>query len=135
MEMIRRVSLGVILGSLLVTSAFAQSVVAPLSTTAAANSLTLASTTAAFYGFELFSGPTAGLAMVFASASVPSNGSVTPVKCYPVAANASVSIAYQPAQIVMTSGTTIVFGANDGTVNACFNLVKQNAAFISGEAQ
>lgn len=120
---------------LAITPVLAQSVVPPQSTASSSSSLILATTTAQLYGFELFSGPTAGLVMVFASATVPANGAVTPVKCYPVAANASVSIAYQPAQIVMTNGTTIVFGANDGTVNACFNLTKQAAAFISGEAQ
>lgn len=130
----KKLLLGLLL-ALLAGPAFAQSIVVPASTATASSSLTLATTTAAFYGFELFAGPTGGLAMVFASATAPADGAVTPVKCYPVAADASVSIAYQPAQIVMINGTTIVFGANDGTVNACFNLTKQAAAFISGEAQ
>jgi len=124
-----------LLAALLPAPAFAQAIVAAVSTTAPAQSLTIISTTAQFYGFELFAGPTAGLAMVFATTSAPADGVVTPVKCYPVAANASISIAYQPAQIVMTPGTTVVFGQNNGLANACFNLVKQNAAFISGEAQ
>lgn len=119
--------------SLLATSAFAQSV-PTTATTAPANGLVLAvGSGVTMYGFQIYS-DTGGLAMLFDASSIPGNGAVTPKKCYPVAAGTSVALGYFPFSMVMSTGAVVAFGTNTGG-GTCYNLVKQNANFISGEAQ
>lgn len=46
------------------------------------------------YGFNVVSGASAGYFMLFNSATVPADGTVTPLRCYVVAANASLAVSW-----------------------------------------
>lgn len=67
---------------------------APVSmqTTVAAGSLIAKATAGNCYGFNVVSGASAGYFMLFNSATVPADGTVTPFRTYVMAANASLGV-------------------------------------------
>lgn len=81
------------------------------------------------YGFEVTSGASAGFIMVFNSTTVPADGAVTPVKCYVIAANATVAVQFSPTPLRLSTGVTLVF-----STTGCFTKTASATAFISGDA-
>lgn len=61
-------------------------------TTVAAGSLIAKASAGNCYGFNVVAGASAGYFMLFNSTTVPADGTVTPLKCYAVAANASLGV-------------------------------------------
>ena len=123
----------VLLCLLFPTAAFAQSLtVTPVATSAPANGLVLNAAPSSAYGFELYSKTNDGIAYLLNTTTIPADGAVTPARCYPVVAGTAITVAYQPVNLTMAAGATIVFGT---TAGSCYNLIKQNADFIAGEAR
>lgn len=121
---------------LLATPVLAQATVTTVYTTAPASGLVMSpNPNISSYGFEVVAGPTAGIVMLIDSASIPADGAASPIQCYTVNAGQTITIAYQPVSVAMTNGATVVFGTDNGTLTRCFNLTKQNAAFIAGAAR
>lgn len=96
-------------------------------TAVAAGSLILKASAGNLYGYDVCSGASAGYLMVFDSATVPADGTVTPKRVHAIAANASLSRSFNPP-IRCASGITLVFsttGAFTKTISA--------TAFLAGD--
>lgn len=63
-------------------------------TTVAAGSLIAKASAGNCYGFNVVAGASAGYFMLFNSATVPADGTVTPFRVYVVAANASLAVSW-----------------------------------------
>lgn len=77
-------------------------------TTVAAGSVLAKGSAGNLYGVNVVAGASAGYLMVFNAGSVPADGTVTPIKCIPVAANAGLIMEFTPP-IRCTTGITAVF--------------------------
>lgn len=120
-------------GALIVTdipNTAAAAGITPAVTAAAGSSQVVCAAACNLYGFNLTSGASAGTIYVFNATALPSNGAVTPVKCYEIAANSSVGVGYDPP-LRMSTGATVGFG----TGTNCFSLTASTTAFISGEGR
>lgn len=73
---------------------------------AAESSRVLCATSCVLTGFQVNTGASAVWVMLFNATAVPSNGAVTPVKWYQVAANSTAAVAW-PSPISLTVGATV----------------------------
>jgi hypothetical protein len=80
------------------------------------------------YGLSVTTGAAAGYVMVHNSTTVPVAGAVTPIKCEPVAANAGISLDFDPP-IRLSTGISISF-----STTGCFTQTNSATAFISAQA-
>lgn len=106
----------------------------PVSTAAlASNSVTKASA-GNLYSFEVSADVTLSAApwwiMIFDATSLPSNGAVTPKKCYAMAGGVTSYSAAFPTPAAFGAGITIGV-----STTGCFSLTASVHAFISGDAQ
>lgn len=106
----------------------ATSAITPLSTSVAAGSLVLKASAGNLYGFEVTTGGSAGYVMIFNATSAPADGTVTPVKTFVVAANATVAFAWD-TPLRFSTGITVVF-----STTGPFTKTISATAFISGQA-
>lgn len=83
----------------------------------------------ALYGFSVTTGASAGVVQILNATSAPVDGAITPIKCYDVAANSTVSASWEPIPLWFSTGITIVFS----TGTACFTKAASATAFISGD--
>lgn len=107
--------------------------IAPIVSAAAEGSHIIKATAGSLYGFDVTTGASAGVIMVFDSATVPADGAVTPVKCYDIAATATLSLLFGLAggpPLKFNNGIVIVFS----TGTNCFSKAVSATAFISAEA-
>lgn len=107
------------------------SALTPVVTATAAASKIIKASAGNLYGFNVTTGASAGTVYVFNATSLPGDGTVTPVKCYEVAANATLSVQYAPTPLAFSTGITIGFG----TGTNCFTLANSATAFISGDGK
>lgn len=68
--------------------------------------------------------------MVFNTTSLPANGAITPLKCYPVPTNTTSYSAAFPTPVIFATGITIGV-----STTGCFTQTASAHAFISGDAQ
>ena len=97
-------------------------------TTAAAGSLIVKASAGNLYGYNIVSGASAGYVMIFDSATVPADGTVTPKLCLAIAANASIQ-ADRDVPIRFTSGIAMVF-----STTGPFTKTISATAFLAGDA-
>lgn len=103
--------------------------IVPVVSTAAESNHVISAAAANLYGFSVTTGAVAGLVMIFNATSAPGDGAVTPIKCYSVGANQTVSAAFQPFPARFSTGITIVFSSGTD----CFTKAASATAFISAE--
>lgn len=101
--------------------------VIPNATAVAASSKVLATNKCRLHGFNVTAGAVAGHVLVYNLTAAPNDGTVTPVKAYPVAANSGIEVGYDPP-LNMTTGCTIAFSSTGP-----FTQTLSATAFISGE--
>ena len=102
--------------------------VAPKATTVASSSLIVKATTGSLYSFTVTAGASAGYVMLFNSATVPADGTVQPIYCFPVAANSTFSQSYGGTPVAMNIGTVLVF-----STTGCFTKTASATAFIAAQ--
>jgi hypothetical protein len=104
--------------------------ISPTSSTVAASSLVLKSSAGSLYDAYATASTSAGFLMVFDAVSAPSDGTVSPKQCIPVAAGGIGSIAFNNAPESYATGIVMVFstGAN------CFTKTASATAFLHGRA-
>lgn len=116
------------IGSVYTTpSANANAGIVPVKTATAASSVILKNTAGNLYGFNADSGISAGYVLVFDSATVPANGTVTPIKAYNLAATSSVEVGYSPP-IRCANGCVLAY-----STTGPFTLTLSATAFLSGD--
>lgn len=101
--------------------------VAPSAVTVASSSRVLKASAGNLYGFNVTSGASAGYVLVYNLAAPPADGTVTPVKTYVIAANASLEVSYNPPRRFST-GCVVVF-----STTGPFTQTLSATAFISGD--
>lgn len=101
--------------------------IVPSSTTVAASSIILKASAGNLYGINAVSGGSAGYVMLFNATSAPIDGTVTPLKCYVLAANSSLELEYTPP-IRCGTGMTLVF-----STTGPFTKTASATAFMSGD--
>lgn len=101
--------------------------VAPVVTAAAAASKILKAAAGTLFGINAVSGGSAGYVMLFDSATVPADGTVTPVKVYVLAANSSLDIRFVNP-LKLATGGVLVF-----STTGPFSKTASATAFLSGD--
>lgn len=109
-------------------SGAASSALTTQATSTVAGFLILKASAGNLYGYNIVTGASAGYLMIFDSATVPADGTVTPKKVIAIAANTSVERGFN-LPIVFSTGITLVF-----STTGPFTKTISNTAFISGEA-
>lgn len=102
------------------------------SSTAAASNLVLKASAGNLYGLTITIGATSGYAMLFDATSLPSNGAVTPVWCYPVTSNGTNGGAAIEFATPKRFGTGITAGFS---TTGCFTLTASATANFFGGYQ
>lgn len=115
-------------------SSSSSAALAPSSTAALAANQTVKGSAGNLYSFEISADSTlSGAAwwiMIYDATAAPSDGSVTPKKCYAMASGVT---SYAAAWVVpVTFATGIVIGVS---TTGCFTKTASTHAFISGDAQ
>lgn len=105
--------------------------IAPIISAAAEANHVLKSSGGNLHGFSVTTGADAGYVLIFNATSAPSDGAVTPVKCYQVAANSTLGVVWPTeTPLYLDTGITISF-----STTGCFQKTSSATAFISGEVQ
>lgn len=110
--------------ALLATPAMAQMTTTNQATSAVAGSLSLPGP-AYLHGINVTSGASAGYVMLFDAAAVPADGTVTPARCLPLAANTGIERTF-PTPLRIANGITVVF-----STTGCFTKTVSATAFIA----
>jgi len=100
------------------------------SCTTACSSLVAKASSGNLYGFQATAGTTAGYVMAFNATSAPADGTVTPLKCYAVAASATRDVKFEPP-VSFSTGITLVFS----TGTDCFTKTASATVFMSGDVK
>lgn len=101
-------------------------------TATAAGSLILKTSAGFLNEFTLTSSSTtAGYVLIFDSATVPADGTVTPKFCYYTAAPGTVSQSFGAYSVPFANGITVVFS----TTGCYTKTISNTAIFISGQIQ
>lgn len=82
------------------------------------------------YSWHGVAGASAGFFQVFNATSAPADGAVTPLECYPVAANGGVVVSNGPIAVNFSTGFTLVF-----STTGCFTKTASATAFMSYRAK
>jgi hypothetical protein len=102
---------------------------APAATPAVASSLQIKATPGNLLSLNVTSGGTAGAVLILDSATVPSSGSsVTPIKCYELAASSTLDLHWGATPLGTVNGIVVLF-----STGGCFTFTASVTAFISGE--
>lgn len=102
--------------------------ITPTSGAAVASSLVLKNSGGNFYGCNATTGAVAGYVMLFNATSAPGDGAVTPVKVWPLAALAALTVEYQ-VPLRLGTGITLVFSSTGP-----YTKTASATAFLSGDA-
>lgn len=108
-------------------TASAGTAITPNPTTVAAGSLVIKGSAGNLYGLNVTTGGSAGYVMLFNATSAPADGTVTPIKTYVVAANATIEQGWSPP-LRFSTGITAVF-----STTGPFTKTISATAFISGD--
>lgn len=104
--------------------------VAPVATTVAASSQVIKASAGNLYSLNVTSAASAGYVMVFNATTAPADGTVTPAKCLPLAANTGLDLNFRAAPTFFSTGIAVVF-----STTGCFTKTASATAFISGDAK
>jgi hypothetical protein len=105
--------------------------VATAQTATAASNAILKASGGMLNSLSVTTGATAGYVMVFDSATLPANGTVTPKFCYgSLPATSGIAVSYLPYAVPFVNGITVAFSST-----GCFTLTASATAFISGQVQ
>lgn len=100
-------------------------------TAAAASSIIIKAAPGVLNGFSATSSSAAGYVLIYDSATVPSNGSVTPKFCYYVASDpGTVAASWLSYPVPFVNGIVIAF-----STTGCFSQTLSTTAFISAQYQ
>lgn len=113
-----------------VPSASTNAGVAVNATSVAAGSLIVKASPGNLYGYNVTSAASAGYVMIFNSATVPADGTVTPARCIPLAANTGLEVDLRGQPTFFSAGIVIVF-----STTGCFTKTISATAFIAGDAK
>ena len=97
-------------------------------TSAVGTGLVVKASAGNLYDFEVTSGATAGEVLIHNTTSVPSAGSVTPLKCYTLPANSTIGGSWTPP-LAFSTGISMSFS----TASTCFTQTNSSTAFLSGD--
>ncbi len=100
-----------------------------VATPAVASTLVAKATPGNLYGCCAVAGASAGFLMLFDATAAPANGTVTPIKVWPVAANAGLELDF-PKPIRGSKGLVLMF-----STTGPFSLTGSATAFISASAR
>jgi hypothetical protein len=130
MMKLSRFGLAAIASLALAASATAQ-VARPVPSAAASSGIVAKDSSGTITAINVTAGASAGFVLVLDSATIPSAGAVTPIKCLPLAASAGIHVAFGSAPVQVSKGATVLFstGAN------CFTYAVSATAFISADVQ
>lgn len=81
-------------------------------------------------GFSATSGSVAGYVLIFDSATVPADGTVTPKLCYSIPATSTTGASWLNYPIPFSNGIVIVFSST-----GCFSKTVSATAFFSAQVQ
>lgn len=114
-------------GTFVLQSATSSALTSPSNavTTTAAGNIVAKASPGNFYGANLVTAGSAGYFMLFNTTSAPADGAVTPLRCWPVAANTSVSVG-NALPLALSTGITMVF-----STTGCFTKTTSTTAFMS----
>lgn len=104
--------------------------VAVNATTVAAGSLTVKASAGNLYGYNVTAGASAGFIMIFNATSPPADGTVTPARCIPLAANTGIEVDLRGQPTYFSTGIVIVF-----STTGCFTKTISATAFIAADAK
>jgi hypothetical protein len=107
-------------------TAVAGNAITPVVTSVAAGSVVGKASAGNLYGVNVTTGASAGYVLIFNATSAPADGTVTPVKCLPIAANTGVDLNYRSLPVAFSTGITAVF-----STTGCFTKTISATAFIS----
>jgi hypothetical protein len=96
--------------------------------TTAASSLVLKASAGALYSISISDPTAAGFLMVFNSATVPADGTVTPVECLPVSINGYAALTYNPYGEWFTTGISVALSST-----GCFTKTTVPTGLIHGQ--
>lgn len=99
-------------------------------TTVASSNLVVKASAGNLYSYNVTSAATAGYIMIFNATTAPADGTVTPARCIPLAANTGIEVDMRGQPTFFTTGITIVFSST-----GCFTKTASATAFISGDAK
>lgn len=80
------------------------------------------------YGVNVVSGAVAGYVLIYNRTTVPVDGTVTPARCIPLAANTGIELSWRPVPLNFTNGIVIVFSST-----GCFTQTTSATAFIAAD--
>lgn len=103
--------------------------ITPVVSSAAESGHVLKASAGSLYGLNVTTGASAGYVLIFDATSAPSNGAVTPKKCYYVPSVSTLGASWDvPA--AFATGITVVF-----STTGCFTKTASATAFFSGEVK
>lgn len=113
-----------------VPSAASTAGVTSVQSTVATASTVIKASAGNLYGFNVVSGASAGFILVYNATSAPADGTVTPIKCLPIAANTGIDVNMRGQPTYFSTGIVIAF-----STTGCFTQTLSATAFISGDAR
>lgn len=113
-----------------VPSAASTAGVTSVRSTVATASTVIKASAGNLYGFNVVSGASAGYILVYNATSAPADGTVTPIKCLPIAANTGIDVNMRGQPTYFSTGIVIAF-----STTGCFTQTLSATAFISGDAR
>ncbi len=102
----------------------------PSVSTAVESNRVLKASAGNLYSLDVTAGATSGYVLIFNATSAPADGAVTPLYCWPLGANQSLSRSWNSPPAVFSTGITAVF-----STTGCFTKTASATAFISGASQ
>ena len=102
--------------------------IASAQTATAAASLVAKATGGQLYAFSGTAGASAGYFLIFDATSAPSNGTVTPKFCYPVAIGGNFDKSWGAYPVPFQNGIVIEF-----STTGCFSATSSSTAFITAQ--
>lgn len=113
-----------------VPSAVAAAGVPVLRTTVASGSLVGKASAGNLYGYNAVSGASAGYLLIYNAASAPADGTVSPARCIPLAANTGIEVDMRGQPTYFGTGITFVF-----STTGCFTQTTSATAFIAADVR
>jgi hypothetical protein len=99
-------------------------------TTVASSELVAKASAGNLFGFNVTSAASAGYVLVFNATSAPADGTVTPARCIPLAANTGIDVNLRAQPTFFSTGITIVF-----STTGCFTKTASATAFIAADVK
>lgn len=113
-----------------VPSPVAAAGVAALRTTVASSSLVGKASAGNLYSYNAVSGASAGYLLIYNAATAPADGTVSPARCIPLAANTGIEVDLRGQPTYFSTGITFVF-----STTGCFTQTASATAFIAADVR